>query len=111
MNQPHYTTAALADLESILRYIAKDKPSAALAWVEKIEAKCLLIATMPEMGELQPKLGESVRSNVVGRYVIFHGKRTIKSRSFAFLRAIRISPICDRGMSVASPTPRRRLHE
>jgi toxin ParE1/3/4 len=45
---------------------------AALAWVDKIEAKCVLIANHPSIGELQPHLGEGVRANVVGRYVIFH---------------------------------------
>jgi toxin ParE1/3/4 len=72
MSKPRYTSAAHADLVSILEYIARDKPSAALSWVEKIEAKCLLIAESPEIGELQPQFGEGVRSSVVGRYVIFH---------------------------------------
>jgi len=59
-------------LADILAYIARDKPQAAMAWVEKIEAKCLLIASHPETGELRNQLGANVRSNVVGRYVIFH---------------------------------------
>ena len=49
-------------------------PHAAVAWVEEIEAKCLLIASQPEMGELKRQLGADVRANVVGRYVIFHRK-------------------------------------
>jgi len=53
-------------------FIAKDKPDAALAWVEKIEAKCLLIASSPEIGESKPALGKNVRASFVGRYVIFH---------------------------------------
>lgn len=40
--------------------------------VEKIEDKCLLIASQPDMGALRPKLGRDVRCNFVGRYVIFH---------------------------------------
>ena len=74
MKKPLYTTAAQEDLIGILRYISQDKPSAAVSWVEKIEAKCLLIASQPEMGELRPNLGHDVRCNVVGRYVIFHRK-------------------------------------
>ena len=74
MKKPLYTTAAQEDLIGILRYISQDKPNAAVSWVEKIEAKCLLIASQPEIGELQPKLGHYVRCNVVGRYVIFHRK-------------------------------------
>ena len=72
MTKPFYTSAAKQDLADILAYIAQDKPDAAVAWVEKIEAKCLLIASQPEMGELKTPLGVDVRANVVGRYVIFH---------------------------------------
>ena len=74
MTKPVYTSAARQDLADILTYIARDKPQAAMAWVEKIEAKCLLIAAQPEMGELKQQLGADVRANVVGRYVIFHRK-------------------------------------
>jgi toxin ParE1/3/4 len=72
MKKPHYTSAAQKDLAEIVTYIARDKPGAALAWVEKIEAKCLLIAANPALGQRQPHLGEGVRSSIVGRYVIFH---------------------------------------
>jgi len=72
MAKPFYTSAAQADLVSIFQYIAQDKPDAALAWVSKIEEKCLLIASHPEIGELRPQLGLGVRSSSVGRYVIFH---------------------------------------
>jgi toxin ParE1/3/4 len=72
MTKPVYTSAARQDLADILAYIARDKPRAAVEWVEKIEAKCLLIAEQPAMGERQRQLGTGVRSSVVGRYVIFH---------------------------------------
>jgi len=72
MNKPYYTSAAQQDLTEIVTYLARDKPGAALSWVAKIEAKCLLIAANPSPGELQPHLGEGVRSSLVGRYVIFH---------------------------------------
>ncbi len=72
MSQPYYTSAAQQDLTDILMCIAKDKPDAALAWIEKIEAKCLLIASSPEIGKSKPAIGKNVRASVVGRYVIFH---------------------------------------
>ncbi len=72
MKKPLYTTAAQQDLVAILRYVSQDKPEAAVAWVEKIEEKCMLIASQPEMGERRPQLGSEVRCNFVGRYVIFH---------------------------------------
>ena len=74
MKKPVYSTAAQEDLIGILRYISQDKPDAAVSWVERIEDKCLLIASQPEMGELRPKLGSDVRCNFIGRYVIFHRK-------------------------------------
>ncbi len=74
MKKPQYTTAAQQDLVDILQYISQDKPDAAVAWVEKIEQKCLLIASQPEMGERRPQLGTEVRCSFVGRYVIFHRK-------------------------------------
>ena len=72
MNKPVYTTAAISDLDDVLKYAARDKPKAAIELVQKIEAKCLLIASSPAIGEAQPQLGLGVRSNLVGRYVIFH---------------------------------------
>ncbi len=72
MSKPFYTRAAKQDLTEILLYIAQDKPDAAFAWLEKIETKCVLIATTPEIGESKPQLGVGVRASVVGRYVIFH---------------------------------------
>ena len=58
MKKPLYTTAAQQDLVDILRYISRDKPDAAVKWVEKIEDKCMLIASQPEMGERRPQLGD-----------------------------------------------------
>ena len=80
MKKPLYTTAAQQDLVDILRYISRDKPDAAVKWVEKIEDKCMLIASQPEMGERRPQLGTDVRSNFVGRYVIFIASRMTRSR-------------------------------
>ncbi len=74
MNTPFYTPAARQDLVDILEYIAKDKPNAAMAWIEKIEAKCLLLAENPDLGELQPHLGDAIRATTVGRYIVFHRK-------------------------------------
>lgn len=72
MSKPYDTSAAERDLHGILNYIAQDKPGAAISWVDKIEAKCLRIATNPGIGEARPQLGSGVRASSVGRYVIFH---------------------------------------
>jgi toxin ParE1/3/4 len=70
--KPVYSEAAAYDLVDLLQYAARDKPQAAMRLIEQLEAKCLLIASTPEIGERQPRLGEGVRSSTVGRYVIFH---------------------------------------
>jgi plasmid stabilization system protein ParE len=72
MNKPAYTSAANNDLIGIVDYISRDKPGAALAWLDKIEAKCLFVANNPSLGDAQPHLGEGVRATAVGRYLIFH---------------------------------------
>ncbi|WP_047817342.1 type II toxin-antitoxin system RelE/ParE family toxin [Rhodopirellula islandica] len=60
------------DLSDIFDFIARDKPSAAANWIEKIEEKCRLISTVPDFGELRNEYGADIRSSVVGRYVIFY---------------------------------------
>jgi toxin ParE1/3/4 len=72
MRSLRYSSKAHADVKEILLYISEDKPGAALKFVERIEARCELIANNPEMGELRPEYGPGVRSVSVGRYVIFH---------------------------------------
>jgi toxin ParE1/3/4 len=67
-----FAPSARRDLLDILEYIARDKPIAAADWIDKIEEKCQLLATMPESGENRPEYGADIRSSVVGRYVIFY---------------------------------------
>jgi toxin ParE1/3/4 len=61
------------DLIEILDYIARDKPEAALRWVEKIRTTCKIIAENPEIGERRTefKTGQ-FRSTLVGKYVVFY---------------------------------------
>jgi toxin ParE1/3/4 len=62
---------ARQDLSDIFDYIARDKPIAASNWIETIEQECRLIATTPEFGVKRSEYGSTIRSSVVGRYVIF----------------------------------------
>lgn len=64
--------SARQDLSEIVDYIARDKPQAAVKWVERIEKKCELIATNPMSGEQRAEYGIDVRSTLIGRYVIFY---------------------------------------
>ena len=72
MTKPLYTTAAIEDLESILEFISRDKPRAAIGWVSRLEEKCISIAENPRSGQMMPHLGKGVRASVLGRYMIFH---------------------------------------
>jgi toxin ParE1/3/4 len=72
MRSVRFSSKAHADVKEILLYISRDKPGAALKFVEQIETRCKLIANNPEMGELRPEYGHGVRSVSLGRYVIFH---------------------------------------
>jgi toxin ParE1/3/4 len=72
MPSPIFAPSARLDLLDIFDYIARDKPTAAANWIDKIEEKCELIAATPEFGESRPEYGADIRSSVVGRYVIFY---------------------------------------
>ena len=75
MHLPNFSQKALADLDEILEYIAHDKPLAAVAFVQKLRDKCMLLAENPELGEIRAELGKNLRAFSVGNYVIFY--RTI----------------------------------
>jgi toxin ParE1/3/4 len=68
-----FSPLAEADLNEILEYISRDKPEAAIRWVQRIRETCELLARDPEIGERRPefKTGE-IRSSLVGRYVIYY---------------------------------------
>lgn len=66
------TPAADRDIDEIASYIARDKPTAAVNWLEKLDERCDLLATSPEMSEEFPDLGIGVRASFLGRYVIYY---------------------------------------
>jgi toxin ParE1/3/4 len=72
MTLPTFSRRALNDLDEILDYIACDKPLAAIAFVQKIREKCILLAENPELGELRADLSKNLRAFSVGNYVIFY---------------------------------------
>lgn len=69
-----YTFSARAkqDLTEIHDYIAQDSVRHARRFIERIEAKCQLLADFPGMGELREQLAPQLRFFTVGRYVIFY---------------------------------------
>ncbi len=67
-----FSPRAEADLNEILEFIAKDKPIAAVSFVEKLREKCFLLASNPDLGELRTDLAENLRCFSFRNYVIFY---------------------------------------
>ena len=81
-----YSAGARDDLKEIAGFIAKDKPSAARQWVEKIREKCRLVAKHPDIGDDRPDLGEGIRSTYVGSYIIYFRE---KDSTLEIVRVVR----------------------
>jgi toxin ParE1/3/4 len=66
------TREATEDLDQIIRYIARDNVSAAVSWLDEMEALFGLLATQPEMGErIQTRRFGDCRRHVGGNYVTY----------------------------------------
>ena len=63
---------ALKDLDEIWDYIARDNPVMADRVLDKMEAKCEMLARQPLIGEARPDLAPNLREVPVGNYVIFY---------------------------------------
>ena len=68
----HFAPRASQDLIDLHDFIARDKPLAALHWIDKIEQKCVAISVNPALGEASPALGLNVRRSFLGRYIIYY---------------------------------------
>jgi toxin ParE1/3/4 len=67
-----YAPEADDDLEGIVDYIARDKPTAAREWLAKVRATCQILAENPQVGEVREGFGvPGCRSFSVGNYVVF----------------------------------------
>jgi len=68
-----WSPLALEKLETIAKFIALDKPSAAEEWVNDIFDRTELLGSQPEMGREVPELlGSSYREIVFGGYRIIY---------------------------------------
>nr|WP_175016718.1 type II toxin-antitoxin system RelE/ParE family toxin [Burkholderia lata] len=64
---------AIAELEAIADYIARDNPQRAVTFVREIRDKCLSLAAMPLAFPLVPRFERhGVRHRVYGNYQIFY---------------------------------------
>ena len=66
------TSQAHLDLVETAFRIAGENPTAADRWLDLIDAKCQLLARMPELGRKRPDLAPELRSLPVGNYLIFY---------------------------------------
>ncbi|MCC6719302.1 MAG: type II toxin-antitoxin system RelE/ParE family toxin [Acetobacteraceae bacterium] len=64
--------SAATDLADILQFIARDRPAAALAVVDRPEAASRRIAERPHVGRARPDIGHQLRAHSAGRYLIIY---------------------------------------
>ena len=68
-----FSPEALADLEAIYAYIARDKPDAALSWVEKLIDAAERTSALPLLGRVVPEVGDAaIRETQVRNYRIIY---------------------------------------
>jgi toxin ParE1/3/4 len=62
MNRPKLTDRAEADLEDIWVHIARDSPTNATRFINRILARCERLADMPGTGRARPDLAPALQS-------------------------------------------------
>lgn len=72
MSRLSFSPLAVADLEGILEYIARDKPRAASSFLEMLREKCHTLARFPLLGASREELAPGLRMYPVGNYVIYY---------------------------------------
>ena len=63
---------SLEDLTRILDFIGRNRPSAAVRFVESIEQRCELLASFPELGMKREDLGADIRLFAFRGYGIYY---------------------------------------
>lgn len=66
------TSEAEESRVDIWLHIAQESPQAADRLIERIDEKCRLYATQPQMGDPRPDLGDNIRCFPVGNYVVIY---------------------------------------
>ena len=67
-----FSPLSIADLRTILEYISRDKPQAALNFVAQIEDRCKLLSTFPEIGTARDDLLPGLRLFTFRGYGIYY---------------------------------------
>jgi toxin ParE1/3/4 len=72
MSRVVFAPAADTDLDEIVEYIARDKPQAAIKYVDRIRETCKQIGSQPYLGQARPEFaGGDLRVFPCGAHVIF----------------------------------------
>lgn len=87
------------DLLGIALYIAEDRPQRALSFVHELEQTCERLGRSPGIGAPRPELGQGMRMQPHGRYLIFYRRRGQQVRIERILHSAR-----DVGTGDVSPT-------
>jgi toxin ParE1/3/4 len=73
---------AVADLEEIADYIARDNPVRTASFLAELEAKCRAVAVSPELYPARADLAPGLRMAVHGRYLVLYrdlaGEETVR---------------------------------
>ncbi|MBV8362650.1 MAG: type II toxin-antitoxin system RelE/ParE family toxin [Deltaproteobacteria bacterium] len=76
MSEVVLSELAEVDLTDIWEFIAQDNTDAVDRLIDEIHEKCQFLAAAPKMGRQRPELDPSLRSFVIGNYVIFYRQST-----------------------------------
>lgn len=80
-----FLPSAIADLEGIGDYIARDNPRRARSFIVELRQQCNKITTNPAAYRARPELAEGLRSCAYGNYVIFF---TVESDALRIVRIL-----------------------
>lgn len=67
-----FSPLSLTDLRAILEFIARDKPQAAIKFVNQIEKRCELLSTFPGIGTAREDLVPGLRLFTFRGYGIYY---------------------------------------
>jgi plasmid stabilization system protein ParE len=80
---------ALADLEEIYRFIAKDSPQYARSMVERLTTAAARLGDFPQLGEIVPQFAHrNYRQLAVGAYRLGIGRTSTKGMLLCLLQSM-----------------------
>ena len=71
MKEPIFSPASLRDIEEVAEFIARDRPAAAQAFIERVIRAADRLAQSPHMGTACDHLLTNARCLSVGRYIVY----------------------------------------